>query len=329
MKTLSIGTVIVMVVLSMGFILTMGWVNVNPTEVAVQVNKIGGTVTPEPLSVGYHFFNRWKTDMIKYVVSARAYPSDTMDSEDSKKYSLGLKTNDGQNVNVDLTVIYSLDSKQVPQLHQQIGPYYEDQILLPQIRSEARIVIGSYSAEEIYQGKVRDKIQLEIKSKLMATMAKYGAIQIQDALLRHYAFSDGFESAIENKKLAAQQVEINKNLALAQEETAKKQEAEARGLKLQAVQAAQGQAEAVKINADAERYKLEQEAAGTLAKLKAEAEGKRLLTEAMGGGQNVVNLAFAEKISDKLQIWGIPVGQSNTSLMDVSGIFGQMFKKAD
>lgn len=308
-------------------ILSFGMVNVHPTEVAVEINKVEGKVMEMPKGVGYHFYNKWVTDMVTYHVNARAYPSDTSGNENSKKYNLDLKTNDGQNINVDLTIIYSLKANEVPLLHQAVGQNYEDQILLPQIKSEARLVIGGFSAEEIYQGKVRDAIQQTIKEKLTKTLSPFPAIQIQDALIRHFAFSPAFEGAIEAKKLAAQGVEINKNKALAQEEEAKRQEAEARGMKFKVVQEAEGRAQSAKIEADANRYKLEQEAAGNLARYKAEAEGVRLRAEALGGGQNVVALAFAEKISDKLQIWGVPVGQNNSSIMDLSGVFGKMFKK--
>ncbi len=325
MKGPIIGVVVLIVLIFTG--LTFGWVNVHPTEVAVEVNKVAGKVLPVPQGVGYHFFNKWITDMVIYKVASRAFPSDTSDSERGSEYTLELKTNDGQNINVDMTIIYSLRANEVPALHQSVGINYEDQILLPQIRSEARLVIGGYSAEDIYQGKVRDDIQKKIRERLRETVSEYPAIQIHDALLRHFAFSPQFEQAIEQKKLAAQQVEINKNRALAQEEIAKQQEAEARGLKLQAVQKAQGEAEAVKINADARRYALEQEAAGDLARYKAEAEGKRLAAEALGGGQNVVALKFAEMIPPHLQVWGIPTGENNTSLMDVSGVFGKMFEK--
>jgi hypothetical protein len=63
-----------------------------------------------------------------------------------------------------------------------------------------------------------------------------------------------------------------------------------------------------------------------LARYKAEAEGKRLAAEALGGGQNVVALEFASKIAPTLQVWGIPVGDNNTSLLDVSGVFGKMME---
>lgn len=322
-----IGTVIVVVIALVFFVMSFGWINVHPTEVAVEINKVAGKVYGMPKGVGYHFFNRWITDMVIYKVSARSYPPETMKSEESSKYTLELKTKDGQNISLDLTVIYALRPNEVPALHQQIGSNYEDQILLPQIRSEARLAIGAYSAEEIYQGTVRDEIQIAIKDKLENSLKRYPGIQINDALIRHFMFSPEFERAIEQKKLAAQQVEINKNRALAQEEEAKRVEAESRGLKLKAIQEAEGRAQAVKIEADAKRYLLEQEAAGNLAIFKADAEGKRLQAEALGGGQNVVALKVAEKISDKLQVYAYPVGEHSTSIMDVSGLFGDMFKK--
>lgn len=251
---------------------------------------------------------------------------------------MSVKTNDGQNVSVDFTVIFSLNAKDVPLLHQAVGSNYEDQILLPQVRSEARIAIGGYPAEDIYQGKVRDEIQTAIKEKLVNTLKGYPAIHIQDALMRDFKFSADFERAIEQKKLATQQVEVNKNRAAAQEQESLRQEAEARGAKLQRIQeadaasqtlsiTADGQAKAIKLKADADRYKLEQEAAGNLAEYRAEAEGKRLSAEALGGGANVVALEFAKQISPKLQMWGIPTGTNSTSIQDLSGVFGGVFKK--
>ncbi len=309
------------------FISSFGWINVHPTQVAVEINKVAHKVSDTPKGVGYHFFNRWITDMVVYKVAARAFPGDTEGNENSKKYNLELKTNDGQNISVDLTVIYALKAKEVSLLHQMVGQNFEDQILLPQIRSEARLAIGGYSAEEIYQGKVREEIQQRIKDKLTKSLEQYPAIQIHDALIRHFQFSQAFESAIEQKKLAAQGVEINKNKALSQEQEALRVEAEARGNKLRVVQEAEGRAQSAKIEADARQYQLEAEAKGNLAIYKADAEGKKLQAEALGGGQNVVALKVAEKLSDKLQVYAYPVGEHSTSVMDVSGLFGEMFKK--
>ena len=93
-----IGTVIVVVIALVFFVMSFGWINVHPTEVAVEINKVAGKVYGMPKGVGYHFFNRWITDMVIYKVSVRSYPPETMKSEESTKYTLELKTKDGQNI---------------------------------------------------------------------------------------------------------------------------------------------------------------------------------------------------------------------------------------
>lgn len=323
MKNFMIGLVTVLIALF--FFLTLGVVNIPPQYVGVLVDKLGHKVVQVPLGNGWQIFNRIKTDIVLYKVSARSYPGDVKASENSKEYTMDLKTNDGQSINVDLTIVYSLKSLEVPALHQQVGVNYEDEILLPAIRSEARLTIGSFSAEEIYQGKVRDAIQTDVKNKLVETIAKYPAIQVQDVFLRHFAFNARFEEAIEAKKLAAQEVEVNKNRALAQMEEAKRQEAEAMGGKLKAIQEAEGRAKSAKIEADAERYKLEQEAAGNLAMYKAEAEGKRLAANALGSGKYVVALEFAKNLPPTLKSVIVPAGTNSTNLMDISGFTKGLF----
>jgi regulator of protease activity HflC (stomatin/prohibitin superfamily) len=313
------------------FLFPLGWVNIDPTEGGVQVNKFANKVEPTALGVGYHFYNRWASTVQSYVVSSRAFPTGVAASEKGAEYTMELKTSDGQNVNVDMTLQVSLRMNELAQLHQKIGPNYENEVLLPQMRSEARLAFGAYTAEDIYQGKVREEIQKQVLLKLQNSLAKtnssgelmYPAIQVTDVLVRHLAFSPEFEKAIEQKKLAAQQVEINKQLALAQEEKAKQVEAEARGNKLKAVQEAEGigqsaearakgEAAAVKVKADAEQYRLECEAKGNLAKYTAEATGKKLSAEALQGqgGLNVVSLEFAKNLPPTMQTYAYPAGSS-------------------
>ncbi len=321
-----IGSAIAAVIILMIFAMTFGYVNVHPTEVAVEVNKVAGKVVVEPHGVGYHIFNRWVTDMVVYHIGAQAFPRDSMRSDNhANEWNMSLKTKDGQGVDVDFTVIFSLNAKDVSALHQTVGPDFEMQILLPQIRSEARIAIGGYSAEDLYNGETRDKIQEVVKDKLKTALVAYPAINIQSALMRDFRFQNPeFQKAIEEKKLAAQTVEVNKNRALAQGEEAKRVEAEASGNKLKAIQEAEGRAQSAKIEADASRYKLEQEAAGTLAKLKAEAEGKRLSADALAGqgGKNVVALKFAETIPPTMKIIMVPTGQNSSSFFNMNKFFG-------
>jgi regulator of protease activity HflC (stomatin/prohibitin superfamily) len=347
-----VGLVVVLFV--MLFLFPVGLKNVAPTEGAVVVHKISHSVDPEPLTVGYHIYNRWATDIEKYDIATKAFPDNVGESEKSNEYTMELKTSDGQNVNVDMTLLKSLRLKELPALHQKVGINYENEILLPQMRSEARLAFGAYAAEDIYQGKVREQIQMQVLQKLQESLAKtntngelmYPAINISDVLVRHLSFSPDFEKAIEQKKLASQQVEINKQLALAEEEKAKQMEAVAKGEKLKVVQQAmgkseasqteaQGEAAAIKLKADAEQYKLECEAKGNLAKYTAEAEGKRLSAAALAGpgGDQVVQLEYAKNIPPTMQTYAYPAGANisvvgGNFLKEVPKLFGGVEKTA-
>ena len=150
MKVFTIVFAVISLIICFILLISMGWINVHPTEVAVQINKMAGTVESVPLGVGYQVFNRWKTDMQVYDCAVKSHPEAIEQSEQSKSYTLDLKTRDGQNVNIDLTVLVSLSRSEVPKLHQEVGPLYVQQVLLPQLRSESRIIIGGYAAEERY-----------------------------------------------------------------------------------------------------------------------------------------------------------------------------------
>lgn len=343
MMKYGIGLVVALFVLL--FLFPVALTNVKPTEGAVKVNKLGNSIDPDTWGVGFHFYNRWVTDVEKYVVAVKSFPENTRDSEGSNEYTMELKTSDGQNVNVDMTLLVGLRLKELPSLHAKIGKNYENEVLLPQMRSEARLAFGAYAAEDIYQGKVREEIQRQVLMKLQESLAKtnstgelmYPGIQISDVLVRHLSFSKDFEKAIEQKKLASQQVEINKQMALAEEEKAKQIEATARGEKMKVLQQAEGKgqsskleaegrAAAVKLEADAEKYKLVAEAEGNLAKYKAEAEGKRLSAEALNGpgGSNVVALEYAKNIPPTMQTYAYPAG---ASISVIGGSFQEALPK--
>lgn len=328
-KMLKVIVAVLVIALLGVFVCPVGCTNVDPTDGAVKVNKMGNSIDPEPWGVGFHFYNRWMTDVETYKVATRSFPGDAGTSELSDEYTMELKTSDGQNVNVDMTLLYSLRMKELPMLHSKIGRNYESEVLMPQMKSEARLAFGAYAAEDIYQGKVREQIQRQVLEKLQESLAKtnstgelmYPSIQVTDVLVRHLSFSKDFERAIEQKKLASQQVEINRQMALAEEEKAKQIEATARGEKMKVLQQAEGEgqsaetrakgeAAAIKVKADAMQYQLECEAKGNLAKYTAEAEGKRLSAQALAGagGEQVVALEFAKNIPPTLQTYAIPAG---------------------
>jgi regulator of protease activity HflC (stomatin/prohibitin superfamily) len=89
------------------------WVNLEGTEGAVKTLKFKQMVEPEPYGVGLHFYNYWFSSMKRYTISSRAFPGNVAKSEESKQYTMELKTADGQNVNVDMTLQVSLRMKEL------------------------------------------------------------------------------------------------------------------------------------------------------------------------------------------------------------------------
>jgi regulator of protease activity HflC (stomatin/prohibitin superfamily) len=307
--------------------LSIGCVKIEPGKVGVLTNNmIKRGVDPKPLETGFRLVIPIVQQVDIYDIRVRKYEMTKVPTEGEKagRDDIDFKTVDGQVVFCDVTLIYSLIKDLVPQLHQAVGKEYLDQALRPTARSTIRNYLGMYTADNIYSGEIRIKVQDAITNAMNKSLNGIG-INVVSILIRTFEFSEAFESKIEEKALAAQEVEVNRNKVKAAEELAKKLEAESKGKRLAMVQEAEGIAQKKRLEADAWRYEQEQQAKGILAVALAEAEGKGKLAEALGSGDNVVKLEFARRIPDKLQIWGIPTGQESSSFMDLSGVFKNMF----
>ncbi len=240
---------------------------------------------------------------------------------------ISFKTKDGQIAWIDTTIRYRLIFEKIPVLHREYGHQYLENVLLPTVRSLVNNKLGEYSAEEIYDGRTRQRVAVEIAELINRGLeGQRGTmdigLEVIDVLFRRFEFSEEYQAAIEQKKIASEQ-------HLAAMEWAKKREAEARGEKLAVIQEAEGNAERIRTLADADLYSRLKEAEGVLQRGLADAQVRSEMVKAMGSGDVLVRMEFAKNLSSKLQIWGIPTGQQNSSIMDLSGIFGSMFPKSD
>ena len=336
------------ILLLMVFVLVIfnGCVRVDPDEGGVRTNYIiFKGVSKKTLGPGLYLSIPNVTEVDTYIVREQIYEM-TKEGEsvayyqtqgkgkgkfkktikkEGKRDDVMLRTKDGQLMWIDVTVRFQLLRDKLPVLHQEFGKNYISDAIRPLARALVNYKFGQLSAEEIYDGKNRERVGLEIK-KLMnqgyesETGLKDKGIFILDVLFRRYEFTEEYTKAIEQKRLAVEQ-------KLAAMELAKKKEAEAEGEKLAIIQRAEAEAIRRKKEADAEYYYQQQRAKGIELVGMAEAKTKKALVEALGGGQYLVQLEFAKKLSDKLQVWGVPTGSQNASFLDLSGIFGNMYPK--
>ena len=141
--------------------------------------------------------------------------------------SLWSPTKEGLQVGIDLTVWHHLDPERVTQIHQKIGPDYEEKIIRPAVRSVIRLVISEYPVMDVYSSQ-RARIQDEINEKIKRLVEKDGFI-IDEVVLRDVRFTPEFGKAIEAKQIAQQSAEQMKYVLEKEQKEAERKVIEATG----------------------------------------------------------------------------------------------------
>jgi regulator of protease activity HflC (stomatin/prohibitin superfamily) len=160
---------------------------------------------------------------LEYTMSSSIGEGKKADVDDS----LWSPTQEGLQVGIDLTVWHRLDPGRVVDVHQGIGPDYEEKIIRPAVRSVIRLVISEYAVMDVYSAK-RARIQDEINEKVKHLVAKDGFI-IDEVVLRDVRFTPEFGKAIEAKQIAQQSAEQMKYTLEKEQKEAERKVIEATG----------------------------------------------------------------------------------------------------
>jgi len=160
---------------------------------------------------------------LEYTMSSAQGEGRKSDVDDS----LWSPTQEGLQVGIDLTVWHHVDARHVAEIHQRIGPDYEEKIIRPAVRSVIRMVISEYPVMDVYSSR-RAKIQDEINQKIKTLVEKDGFI-IDEVVLRDVRFTPEFTKAIEAKQIAQQSAEQMKYTLEKEQKEAERKVIEARG----------------------------------------------------------------------------------------------------
>ncbi|MFT4901116.1 MAG: regulator of protease activity HflC (stomatin/prohibitin superfamily) [Lentimonas sp.] len=251
-----------------------------------------------------------------------------------------LKSKDGFTVRLDVTVKYRVKLGEVHKLYRELGSQARYKgIVRDQVQKVIRDTFGTMRTEQFYAPEVRRAKTVEATAMLEEEL-NGNSIELIEILIRDIAFDPSYERKILDKKLADQDVELNKSRALAEEkkgetnriaaETEAKvlvigQELKAKQLTMRAEtdkQIAQINADArltaAKLQANADLYKAELDAKGTLLEKEASAEGELLKATALNtpGGKNFV----AFEIIQQLNLGDITVSTQNNDFLDVKSV---------
>lgn len=309
---------------------TMG--RVGPEEVGVLVNNLTHRHTVHDKQ-GTYIYNSITSDLI--LLDKREQTIEfTMDEHRGDRKSrdhIRVKTVDGSDVDVDVTVNYSLIPSKAPQVLRDCGVEgnYKHWVR-DYVRAYVRYSLGELTTEEFYNSANRKKKADEAQKTLNDLLGERG-IQINSVQVQHFEFYDAYQQKITEKKLADQEVEEEKSKKLAAEELQKTKRISAeaaRDIRIAEIEGdltkqkvdAEGQAAKIRAEADAEfkkaefqakalLYAAEQKAQGIRAQRIAEAKGIEAYRKALSspaGAKNLVMMEYAKRLRD-VQLSGSPI----------------------
>lgn len=134
----------------------------------------------------------------------------------------------GLTIKVDMSYRFRPMQQRIGHLHNNIGSDYHRRIIIPELRSATREVIGKYAPEELYSTQ-REAIQTEIFQRTMEACERNDII-IDAVLIREVQLPLSLQEAIE-RKLREEQAALEYEFRLERE----RQEAERRIIEAEAV----------------------------------------------------------------------------------------------
>jgi regulator of protease activity HflC (stomatin/prohibitin superfamily) len=239
------------------------------------------------------------------------------------------KTKDGNNVHIDVNVMWRIDPKQAGFLVAHVGQSADeikDRIVRPISRSAIRDAFNEITCEEYYHVTVKNRVAAKAKDVLAAELLPYRVL-VDMLQVQQHRFDGEYQGAINAQKQAEADVqtliEQQKNMVVQ-----KKSELEAkRSGWNRALEDANGRAGRTRNEADAYYQTKTNEAKAVIAVAQAEAEGVRKEAEALGklGGDAYVKMQVAQQLSKK-RILLIP--GTNVSTMNVNQMVDYLLGKA-
>ena len=310
----------------------LSWKQIAADEVAVVVNNLTGGIKLVNRA-GAILYYPFIQDI--YILDKREQVLKMTSAEIDEKHPQGIplvvKSIDGGDVVLDLQIQYMLNADFAMYIVQNtgVGDLYKTKWLYDYARTVCYYCYGELTLGEFPVASLRDQKAQKAKNEINKMLESHG-FYITSINLSDYRYYREYAEKIQERRLADKEVEEQKTRASAAKrksekvvvEETKKLEVEVarfRGECDKRIMDARGSAEAKKqdaeayviqkrYEADAEYERLAKESEAVLATVKADAEGIRVLRNALEGegGRNMVRLEYAKRLKQAI-IRSIPI----------------------
>ncbi len=160
----------------------------SPGEKGIMFRKFtSGLDRQNVYNEGFHVLAPWNE---MYVYDVR---------EQKIEENMDILDKNGLSINVDVSVRFQPQAARLAVLHERFGKNYMNQLIIPEVRSAVRKIMGRYTAEEIFSTKrteVETSITLEAQTNLGS---ENNNIDVTALLIRSIKLPPQIKEAIENK----------------------------------------------------------------------------------------------------------------------------------
>ncbi len=203
--------------------------------------------------------------------------------------SITARTQDGQEVFIDASVIFQVDPEKVVDVHIQWQKRYINDLVRAQSRGIIRDAVSQFKIDEVISAKRFELVQY-VADKLMSKFSDNGLVMV-DFVLRNITFSPEYAASIEQKQIAEQQAKQAFYVV-----ESKRQEAQ------QAIETAKGQAESAIIKAEGD-------AKARLIEAQAEADALKLIQDALKDNPELLTYEYISKLAPNITTMLLPSNQ--------------------
>jgi len=265
-------------------VMSQGIIIVQPQETAVLFNVLSGDLQDPPLRAGTHIVVPVLQEATIYPIEQQQYTMSGIPNEGAVQGNdaVRARTVDGQEIFLDITVIYAIDPAKVNIIHQSWQNRYENDFIRPTVRGIVREEASNFRAEEIY-GERRSELEDNIQTTMKARMTEQG-LQLTDLLIRDVTFSDEFTRSIEQKLIADQEAQQAAFKVQQAQQEAEQRRVQAQGERDAAIAIAEGEARSIVLKAAAE------------------AEGLRLVSEQIAANPSLIQYQYIQNLSDNVNV---------------------------
>ena len=205
---------IVLTLIGLGGVLAQSVISVPAGHVGLK--DFFGKISSNTLKPGIHLVNPLLT----------IRPMDIRTQEITEQASVPSK--EGMNVNLDVSILYSLDPSMAADIYKTIGRDYARIFVVPTLRSEVRGATTAYEAKALYTSQ-RQAVGETIFDGVKPIFEKRG-ILVEQVLLRSITLPNQLAEAIQNKLQAEQESERMRFVLDRERQEAERKKIEAQGI---------------------------------------------------------------------------------------------------